>query len=80
MSLEVLPLQQIDHVVNVGRQIDVLRQQMRAVGEARQGRRVDLVPLALKQVDDAAPAPAAVPGAVNQHERLLGSLSLRGLR
>src|SRR3984885_7454974 len=41
---------------------------MRAVGHAGERRRVDLVPFPLERVSDAAPAPAAVPGAVNQDE------------
>src|SRR5277367_3836286 len=41
---------------------------MRAVGHASQRRRIDLVPFPLQRIGDAAPAPAAVPGAVNQDE------------
>src|SRR5499427_2253587 len=43
---------------------------MRAVGEAGQRRRVDLVAALLQNVDDLPPAPAAMIGAMNKHEGL----------
>jgi len=43
---------------------------MRAVGEAGQRRRVDLVAALLQNVDDLPPAPTAMIGAVNEHEGL----------
>ena len=49
-------------------------EEMRAVGEPRQGRRVDPVPLRFQRIRHALPAPAAMPGAVNEDERLWRSL------
>jgi len=52
----------------VGVEIDVLAHEMRALAEPGERRREHLVALFLQQVGDAAPAPSAVPGAVDQHE------------
>ena len=77
--LQVLPFHHIDDVGDVGVEIDVLRQEVRTFAEPGEGGREHLVALLLQKIRHTPPAPAAVPGAVDQHERLRRSLG-RGLR
>ena len=68
--LQVFPVHQIDDVGDVGVEDDVLAEQMRAVAIAGERRRIDLVAVPFENVGAAPPAPAAMPGAVNEHESL----------
>src|ERR1700735_2502248 len=68
--LEVFPIHQIDDVGDLGVEIDVFAQKMRAVAVAGQRRRIDLVAMALENVGGAPPAPAAMIGAVDEYECL----------
>jgi hypothetical protein len=74
--LEVLPFEHVDEVGDVGVEIDVLAHEVRALADASERRREDLVALLFQEVGDAPPAPAAMPRAVHQHE----GLGLTGLR
>ncbi len=69
--LEVFPFEDVDDIGDVGVEVDVLAHEMRALADARQRRREHLVTLLLQEIGDAPPAPAAMPGPVHQHERLL---------
>ena len=62
----------------MGVEIDVLAQEVRAVADAGEGRCEHLVAFPLKRIGHPPPAPAAVPGAVHQHECLLLRLCLGG--
>ena len=73
---QILPFDQVDDVGDVGVEDDVLAQQMLAVAIAGERRRVDLVALGLQEVRHPPPAPATMPGAVNEHE----GLACAGLR
>jgi hypothetical protein len=68
--LQVLPLDDVHHVGDVRLEIDIAAHEVRTLAQARERGREDLVAAALEPVGDAAPAPAALRGAVNQHERL----------
>jgi hypothetical protein len=67
---EVLPFEHVDEIGDVGVEIDILAQEVRAFADAGERRREHLVPLLFQEVRDAPPAPAAVPGAVHEHEGL----------
>ena len=69
---QILPFEQVDDVGDVGVEVDVVAEQVRAVADAGQRGGVDLVTAGLQQVGHPPPAPAAVPGAVDQHEGLGG--------
>jgi hypothetical protein len=56
-----LPFDDVDDVGNVGRQLDLLVEQVRALAESGQCRREHLVAQLLEPVAHAAPAPPAVP-------------------
>jgi hypothetical protein len=68
--VEVFPLDDVDGVGHVGGEIDLTVDEVRALAQARHRRREHLVPALLQKVGDASPAPAAVPSAVHQHERI----------
>jgi hypothetical protein len=69
-TAEILSHDQVHDVGDVAIDIDVRAQQMRTLAKTGQGRRKGLMTAPFKQVRDAAPAPATVPGAVNQNECL----------
>ena len=62
---EVFPFDHVDDVCDVRVERDLRAHQVRALAEPGQRRREDLVAAALQQIGDAAPAPAAVPRAVD---------------
>ena len=66
--LQALELDHINHVGDVGVQIDSGCQKMDALAEAGERWRKHLVPALLQAIGDPPPAPAAMPGAVHQHE------------
>ena len=68
--LDVFPFEQVDDVVMWVSRLTTHAEEMRAVREPGERRREDLVPLRLQPVGDASPAPAAVIGAMDQHEGL----------
>ena len=68
--LEPLPFDHVDDVGHVGGEIDLGIEQVRALAQPGHGRREHLVAALLQEIGDAPPAPAAVPGAVHQHEGL----------
>jgi len=67
---DLFPFEQVGDVGDVSVEPQVHAQKMRAVGEASQRRRVNLMAALLQNVDDLSPAPAAMIGAVNEHEGL----------
>src|SRR5215469_11937295 len=68
--VEVFPRREIGDVGDLGVEIDVLAEKMRAVAVAGERRRINFVAARFEQVSDAAPAPAAVISAVHEHESL----------
>ncbi len=66
---KLLPANQVHYVVDMRFEVDLRREQMRSLSDARQRRREHFVPLRLQRLADAFPAPAAVPRAVNQDVR-----------
>jgi hypothetical protein len=77
--LQAFVFDQVDDVGDVGVEIDGGRQEMDALAEAGERRGVDLVAALFEPVGHPPPAPAAVPGAVHQHEGPRLGLSLCGL-
>jgi hypothetical protein len=65
---QALPDEEVDDVVNVGLEVDLGRKQMAPVGQARQGRREDVMALRSKRSSNPIPAPTATPRAVHQHK------------
>ena len=74
--LKTLPLHDVDHVGDVHVEIHIAAHEVRTLAQARERGREDFMAEALEPVRDAAPAPAALRGAVNQHERLGSRRSL----
>src|SRR5437899_4625776 len=75
--LQTLPLYDVDYVGDVHVEIHIAAHEVRTLAQARERGREDFMAAALEPVRYAAPAPAALRGAVNQHERL-GSKRLLG--
>ena len=71
-AVEVFPCHQVDDVGDVGVEDHVLAQKVRAIAVAGERLRINLVAALFQNVGNAPPAPAAMPGAVNQHERFPG--------
>src|SRR3954452_18804705 len=67
---EALPLHQVDYVGRVRADVDARAHQMAALAKAGQRRSEHLVALGFQEVRDPPPAPAAMPGAVNQDKRV----------
>ena len=65
-----LPFHHIDDVGDVGGDIDLRTEKMRAFAESGKRRREDLVAAAAKPIGNAWPAPTAMPSAMNQDERM----------
>ena len=63
---QIFHLEERDDVGDMGVEVDVRPRQVRAFAEAGERRGENLV--SLQQGTDEAPAPAAVPGAVHEHE------------
>src|SRR5438309_10430026 len=73
--LQTLPLYDVDYVGDVHVEIHIAAHQVRTLAQARERGREDFMAAALEPVRYAAPAPAALRGAVNQHrseERRVG--------
>src|SRR5262245_57386498 len=68
--VEVFPFDHVDDVGDVSVEDDILAHEVRALADARESRREHLVPALLQKIGHAPPAPAAVPGAVHEHEGL----------
>src|SRR5438270_241796 len=69
-------LQHRDHVLDVQLEVDLGPRQVGALAEPGERRRVDLVPGVAQQAGNFGPAPAAVPGAVHEHESFDGHRSV----
>jgi hypothetical protein len=65
---KVLPFDHIDDIRDVGVEDDILAHQVRSFAQPGHGGREHSVPLLLQDAGYAAPAPAAVPGTVNENE------------
>src|SRR5262249_28799867 len=68
--VEVFPFDHVDDVGDVSVEDDILAHEVRALADAGESRREHLVPALLQKIGHAPPAPAAVPGAVHEHEGL----------
>jgi hypothetical protein len=66
---QVFHLKERGDVLDMGVEFDVRPGEMLALAQAGERRGEYLVPGAAQERPDEAPAPAAVPGAVHQHER-----------
>src|SRR5262249_27356298 len=74
---QALPFEDVDDIGDVGGEVHLAVDEMRALAEPGHGRGEHLVALLLQEVRDPPPAPAAVPGAVHEHEGLAARLRLR---
>jgi hypothetical protein len=74
---EILPFDDIDDVSDVGVEIDVLAEKMRALAQASQRRRKYVVAFLLQKVRDPPPHPTTAECAVDQHEGLGRALRAR---
>src|SRR5262245_19294895 len=68
--VEVFPSDHVDDVGDVSVEDDILAHEVRALADAGESRREHLVLVLLQKIGHAPPAPAAVPGAVHEHEGL----------
>src|SRR5436189_515930 len=68
--LQPLPLQDIDDVGDVGAEVHFGVDEVRPLTEACQRWREDLMPGVCQKIGNSTPAPATMPSAVNQDERL----------
>ena len=75
--LKALPFDNIDDVRDVGIQINVFAQEMRALAQPGERRRKNLMTFLFQMVRNPAPRPAPAKGAVDEHERLSRGLSAR---
>jgi hypothetical protein len=75
--VQVLVLQHIHHVLDVGLKVEVGTRQVAALAQAGQGQRVDLVPRPLQRQPHLLPPPAAVGRPRDDHERRHAGTSLR---
>ena len=66
--VEALIFDDAEHVGDVQREIDARVQLVRALAEAGEGGRKDTMSARAQPVGDAAPVPAAAPGAVDEDE------------
>src|SRR5262249_49125419 len=69
-AVEAFPLDDVDDISDVGRKVHLAVDEVRALAQTRHRRREHLVPALLQKIGHAPPAPAAVPGAVHEHEGL----------
>src|SRR5215813_11132732 len=68
--VEVFPFDHVDDVGDVSDEDDILAHEVRALADAGESWREHLVAALLRKIGHAPPAPAAVPGAVHEHEVL----------
>jgi len=68
--LQAFPREDIGDIGNVRVERDLVAHQVRALAKAGERWRVDFVTLGIQQVGHAAPAPSAMPGAMDQHKRV----------
>src|SRR5207302_3987550 len=74
---EIFPSDDVDDVGEVEVEIDILAHEMGAFAEPGQGWSENPMTFVLQQIAHASPAPAAVPGAMNEDEGFSGIQVLR---
>ncbi len=72
---QVFVFDHVDDVGDVGVEIDRAARQVRALAEPGERRREHGMALRAQKIGDTTPAPAAVPGAMHQHEGLVAAIA-----
>ena len=67
--IQILPLHLAHDIVNLRRQIDILRLQVRPLAHTRQRRRDHIMSLRRETIRHTPPAPSTVPRPMHQHKR-----------